>query len=98
MISLVFLAACGVLVYTGFCRLVRTDAGTLFCVRAVFWLLPAAALLSIGAVLAYGHTPGWTDALLVISMAAVQVASSLLWRDGVPADYRSDQPIDPPPA
>lgn len=89
MITLIYLGACGVLVYTGFCRLVRTDARTVFCIRAVFWLLPAAALLSIGAVLVYGHVPHWTDALLATGMAAVQVATSVLWIDGVPAAYRA---------
>lgn len=89
MITLIFLGACGVLAYTGFCRLVRTDARTVFCIRAVFWSLPAAALLSIGAVLGYGHEPGWTDALLASGMAAVQVATSVLWIDGVPAAYRA---------
>lgn len=58
-------------------------------IRGVVWLLTAAALLSIAAVLAYGHASGWIDALLVSGMAAVQVATSLLWRDGVPAPYRS---------
>lgn len=83
----VFLAACCVLIYTGFSRLLRTNVSTAFCIRIIFWSLPAAAMLSILAVVAYGHEPAWTDAMLVSGMASAQWVTLLLWRDGVPAPY-----------
>jgi len=87
MSTLIFLAACVALVYTGFCRMVRTDTGTVLCIRAVIWLLTVAALVSVAAVLVWGHTASWPDALLAWAMAAVQVATSMLWRTGVPGSF-----------
>ena len=86
---MVFLAACLVLAYTGFCRLVRTDARTVLCIRSVFWLLTAVALVAVAEVLVWGYQPGWPAALLASAFAAVQVATSILWRDGVPYDYQT---------
>lgn len=85
-----YLAASLVLAYTGFCRLVRTDVSTVLCIRVAFWLLTVAASVSVAAVLIWSYQPGWPSALLVACMAAVQMATALLWRDGVPAPYRSD--------
>ena len=84
----IYLAACGALVYSGFCRLVRTDVGTSLTIRLVMWALTVAALAAGGAVLVWGHAPSWPDAALAAAMAAVQVATAALWRDGVPAPYR----------
>jgi len=86
--SLVYLAACGALVYSGFCRLVHTSDTTLVIVRAVIWLLTAAALAAGGAVLFWSHVPRWPDAALAAAIAAVQVVTAVLWRDGVPASFR----------
>ena len=83
-----FLAACCVLAYGGFCRLVRADMTTLFCIRAVMWLLTVMAFVCIAAVLVWGYSPGWPSAALSAAFAAVQAATSVLWREGVPADYR----------
>lgn len=86
-----FLAACGVLAYGGFCRLVRADLTTLFCIRVVMWALTVAAAVCIAAVMVWGYSPGWPSAVLATSFAAVQVATSVLWREGVPRDYRSPE-------
>jgi len=88
MIALIYLLACALLVYSGFCRLVRTNATTALCIRIVMWLLTVAALVAAAAVLVWGHAPGWPDTALAAAMAAVQVATSMLWRDGVPEPYR----------
>jgi hypothetical protein len=87
----VYLAACGVLFYGGFCRLVRTDHRTHLCIRSVFWLLTVAAATSIAGVLVWGYAPGWPSALLATTFAAVQVATALLWTNGVPAPYVAKQ-------
>lgn len=88
--AIVYLAACTALVYSGFCRLVRTDTSTSLPIRAVMWLLTVAALAGGGAVLVWAHAPGWADAALASAMAAVQIATASLWRDGVPHCYRRD--------
>lgn len=88
MSTTVYLIACGVLTYGGFCRLVRTDLSTVLCIRCVFWLLTVAAAASSGAVVLFGYAPGWPAALLAATMAAVQTATALLWQDGVPVGYK----------
>ena len=90
--ALLFVMACAVLAYTGFCRLVHTDLRTVFCIRGVFWLLTMAAVICAMQVIVWGYRPDWPSTLLACCMAAVQVAASILWRDGVPPDYQSDVP------
>jgi len=100
MSDLTFVLACLVLVYTGFCRLVHTNVHTLLCIRGTFWLLTVAAAIAAAAVLVWGYRPGWPSALLASCVAAVQVAASILWRDGVPQAYQSEAPdarsVQPP--
>ena len=90
--ALLFVVACAVLAYTGFCRLVHTDLRTVLCIRSVFWLLTMAAVVAALQVIVWGYRPAWPSTLLACCMAAVQVATSILWRDGVPTDYQSDAP------
>ena len=84
--TLIFLAACLTLAYTGFCRLVRTDMR-----RSRRWneCTTAVALVAVAEVLVWGYQPGWPAALLAGTFASVQVATSILWREGVPADYQT---------
>ena len=82
-----FLAACCALAYGGFCRLVRADTSTLFCIRVVVWALTVASFVCIAAVLVWGYIPGWPAAVLSAAFAAVQIATSVLWRHGVPPAY-----------
>lgn len=88
MSTTLYVIACGVLVYGGFCRLVHTDQTTVLCIRVVFWGLTVAAVSSSAAVLLWGYEPGWPAATLAGAMACVQIVTALLWRDGVPASYR----------
>lgn len=84
-----FVLACIVLVVTGFCRAVRMDPETtVLPVSIVIWTLTAAALAAIGAVFAGEFEARWPDVLLVWAMAAVQVVTGALWRDGVPLPFR----------
>ena len=87
-----FIAACAVLGYTGFCRLALTDHTTVLCIRAVIWALTVTATSSIAAVLVWGYVPGWPGAALAGAMAAAQLATSLLWQEGVPRPYQSPRP------
>ena len=84
-----FIAGCGVLSYTGFCRLVHTDHTTVLCIRLVIWALTVSATYCIAAVVVWGYSPGWPSAALACAMAALQVATARLWSDGVPAPYKT---------
>lgn len=86
--STVFLSACAVLAYTGFCRLTRTDVSTQLVIRLSFWALTVGALCAATAVLVWAYQPGWPSALLAACMAVVQVATSRMWRAGVPPAYQ----------
>lgn len=84
-----FVVACVVLAITGFCRAVRMDPETtLLPISIVIWLLTAAALAAIAAVLADHYEARWPDVALAWAMAAVQVVTGALWRDGVPMPFR----------
>lgn len=83
-----YLTACCVLGYSGFCRLVHTSLTTELCIRLAFWAMTTAAICNAATVLLWGYEPGWPAALLVSAMATVQVATSVLWRRGVPDDYK----------
>jgi hypothetical protein len=85
----VFLTACLLLAYAGFCRLTRTDKRTLVEVRIAFYALTVAAILGAAAVLVWGYAPGWPSALLASAMASVLAASSRIWREGVPEPYQT---------
>lgn len=89
MTSLVFILACLVLAYTGFCRLVRISSSTRFSVRMSLYLLTVAASTAFVAVVAWGFDPDWPSAMLACAMAFVQMATSRQWRDGVPMSYRA---------
>lgn len=92
MSTLIYLLSCGMLSYGGFCRLVRTDITTAFCIRGAFWLLTVASATSSVSVLMWGYAPGWPAAILAAAMAAVQAATSMLWHNGVPKPYQSTRP------
>lgn len=82
-----YLCACAVIAYAGFCRLVRTDLMTRLAVRSSFWALTVSAAAGITAVLMWGHAPGWPETGMAGAIAAVQVVTSRLWRGGVPQHY-----------
>lgn len=90
MSTAIYLLASFVLSYAGFCRLVRTDTGTVLCIRVAFWLLTMGAVISVAAVVVWGYRPGWPSALLATCMTFVQLATAVLWRHGVPDSYLDD--------
>lgn len=88
MTTALFLVSCAVLAYSGFCRLVHVDLTTMLPIRLAVYLLTVAAVAASAGVLVWGYQPGWPAAGLSTAMAAVQVATAHLWRDGVPPPYR----------
>lgn len=87
MSTYLFIVACGVLTYTGFCRLVHTRLDTLVCVRQAIWGLTVSAMFCIASVLVWGYEPGWPSAVLATCIAALQVVTSVLWKDGQPPPF-----------
>ena len=86
--TFIYVAACGVLGYTGFCRLVHIDQGTRPTVRVAMVSLTVAAVAGLFAVGFWNYRPQWPGAAMACAMAVVQVVTSRAWRGGVPAAYR----------
>ena len=89
------------LVYSGFCRLVRTDSETIRVVRIAIWFEALAASLVLGAPVMPlllpeadwepGTTPTWIWLVLLLAAALVRIAISRYWRGGVPVDFQKRQ-------
>lgn len=87
-----------VLMWSCFCRLVRTSMRTLREIRwAIFllWLaagmvLAAPGLPLLDSVFSWrpGTTPAWIWLLLLASIVIVQLATSKYWRGGTPRDFQ----------
>lgn len=75
-----------VLLWTCFCRAVRTDQSTRFDIRLSLWALGLASLICIGAPV-YGWQPDTVVMTLLASVVLVQVSTSALWRQGVPGSF-----------
>jgi glucose-6-phosphate-specific signal transduction histidine kinase len=86
----VFVISCLLLFWAGFCRLTRTDKRTVLAVRLAFYALTVVAAVCVAAVLVWGYMPGWPSALLASAMAAVLMATSRIWREGVPRHYLTE--------
>jgi ABC-type dipeptide/oligopeptide/nickel transport system permease subunit len=84
---MIFTAACMALLYSGFCRLVRTSTSTRLDVRLAVYALTVAALIGLYASLFLGYNPGWPGTTLVVAMVFVQAVTSRLWRRGVPESF-----------
>lgn len=84
------------LLYSQFCRSVKTDCNTHAGILAAFYLLTAAAVLSLFAPLVL---PGWRPSLdtvaLLVAITVVQAATSKFWRTGVPGSFVNDHQDGP---
>ncbi len=84
------------LLYSQFCRSVKMDCNTHGGILAAFYLLTAAAVLSLFAPLVL---PGWRPSLdtvaLLFAITVVQAATSKFWRTGVPGSFVNDHQDDP---
>lgn len=84
--AIITLAAIG-LFWTTICRFIRTNKSTR---REIRWSLAALATTSLGVAWAAWLNPAQLDgavALLMLSIFAVQVTTSRIWRGGVPSEY-----------
>jgi hypothetical protein len=80
-------AACLVLLYSSFCRLLKTDKGTLLEIRHGFALMGAA---SVAVLLALWVRPEWLPhawLLLLGSMVWIQLSTARHWRNAAPAAF-----------
>lgn len=89
LLTIVYLAACGAILVSVFCRLTQTTVDTHIEVRLAFVGLAAAAALGIFSVLAWGHVVALPEAALALAVAGTQAVAARLWRFGVPRSYQS---------
>ena len=84
------------LLYSQFCRSVKTDCNTRPGILAAFYLLAGAAILSLFAPLVL---PGWRPSLdtvaLLFAITVVQAVTSRFWRSGVPGSFVNDHQDGP---
>lgn len=96
--SLLFVAACGIVAYAGFFRLSRMGSDdTILSVRLAFWFMTVASINAIFSVTVWGHEPQWGAVLMAAAIAVVQVVTARIWASGVPERYRPPQPKDSNP-
>ena len=89
---ILFVVACSVLAYTGFCRLVHSDLTTRIAVRASIWLLTVVAGGAAAFVIGGLYRPDVVATSLVGAMGIVQVVTSRVWAKGVPASFQRQAP------
>ncbi len=86
-ILLLWEALCVALLWSVFCRLVRTNGRALFRVRLSIWLLGAVALIGMAAPL-YGWKPDFMVLLMTAVCLNMQVVAARHWRNGVPPQFQ----------
>lgn len=90
MVLVVWEALCAALLWSVFCRLVRTNERTLFWVRASIWLLGVAALVGMAAPV-YGWRPDAVVLLMTLACLNMQLVAARHWRTGVPKQFQYSQ-------
>ncbi|WP_207186263.1 hypothetical protein [Rhodocyclus purpureus] len=78
---------CVVLLYTVFCRAVRTDHTVRVDVRAAFCLLGAVACIGVPAPLIWDGVPSTFTLALLAVITVVQVVTARHWANGVPIGF-----------
>ena len=86
MIDAVWDVLCISLLYTVFCRSVRTDKTTRISVRLVMWLVGLASLLGISMPF-YGWSPDWITVAILTPLVLMQFVMSRHWVHGVPSQF-----------
>lgn len=89
-------ALCLVLMWTCFCRQVRSNSHTLESVRVAFWLLFVSAMVLLVAPIGHKlwpdtwprYTIQWPMLALLASAALVQVITAKHWHRGPPAVFQ----------
>jgi hypothetical protein len=95
LLLLVWEVLCAALLWSVFCRLVRTNERTLFWVRASIWLLGLASLVGMAAPL-YGWAPDYVVLLMTAACLNMQIVAARHWKNGVPVHFEYSQfpPLD----
>jgi len=84
------------LLYSQFCRSVKTDHNTRKTVIMAFYALTVASIFCLFAPLVLpGWQPSWDTIGLLAAVTAVQAATSRYWRSGVPGSFQNDHPHSP---
>jgi len=78
----------GLLIWTCFCRLVRTSGETYISIRAAFWVLTIASLACMLAPFRCGLIPQCPQLTIEAAMVVVQGLTARFWRDGVPCHFQ----------
>lgn len=78
---------CAILIYTVFCRAVRTDHTVRVDVRFSFFLLGVVACLGMPAPLIWGGIPNSFTLLLLAVITIVQMVTARHWSRGVPYGF-----------
>lgn len=77
---------CLALLWSVFCRSVRTSTTTKISIRLAIWLLGLSALTGLGAPV-YGWEPDLVTFVMVTSIVILQLATAHHWFDGVPDPF-----------
>ena len=77
------------LLWSVFCRLVRTSTLTLFSVRLSIFGLGCAALIGLGAPL-YGWEPDAVVFVITGACLLMQIVAARHWRKGVPGPFQAN--------
>lgn len=87
-LSLAHTALCTALVWTCFCRLVKTNHETYPTVRLGLFVLAVSSLAGAVAPWLWGFKPQWPSALLAVGMLATQTATARFWAYGTPCQFQ----------
>lgn len=83
---------CAALVWTCFCRFVKTNHETIPSVRFGLFVLAVTSLACAVAPWSWGYRPEWPGLLLASGMLATQVATARFWAYGTPCQFKRTQP------
>lgn len=78
------------LLYTCFCRAVKTNKNVRKDVLAAFWFLGCVASISMFAPLSFSWSPDFLSIALLSGIVIVQVVTSAHWKDGIPQEFIND--------
>jgi hypothetical protein len=77
------------LLWSVFCRLVRTTRNTLLVVRASIFFLGAVGLVGVAAPL-YGWRPDFMHMAITVACLNMQIVAARHWRNGVPSPFQRE--------
>lgn len=78
---------CAALLYTVFCRSVRSDDSVRVDVRLSFFVLGLVACIGLACPVTWDFQPNAFTLLLLLAIVVVQIATSRHWHHGVPYSF-----------